>query len=185
MTPVTSVLKELLLAPPPLTLAAAESLTCGRVQARVGEISGASRFFRGGITAYTLDEKVRHLGVDRAAARRVNAVSAEVAAQMARGVCGLFDSDLGVATTGYAEPSPDAGVLEPFAWWALAHRRRGRFVAVRTGRVECPGATRCDAQQFVADAVLVELVAYLEQIRGGPRVKPQGPGTKYQVPRAK
>jgi hypothetical protein len=77
-------LKDLMLASPPLTLAAAESLTCGRVQARVGEISGASLFFRGGLTAYTLDEKVRHLGVNRAAARRVNAVSAEVAAQMAR-----------------------------------------------------------------------------------------------------
>lgn len=171
MTRCNSELKDLMLASPPLTLAAAESLTCGRVQARVGEISGASNFFRGGITAYALAEKVRHLGVKRAAARRVNAVSAVVAAQMARGACNLFDSDLGIATTGYAEPSPEAGVLEPFAWWALAHRRRGRFVAVRTGRVECPGATRCDAQQFVADAVLVELVAYLEQIRDGPRAK--------------
>jgi nicotinamide-nucleotide amidase len=158
-------LKALMLASPRLSLAAAESLTCGRVQARIGGISGASTFFRGGITAYTLDEKVRHLGVKRAAAQRVNSVSAAVAAQMARGVCGLFDSDLGVATTGYAEPAPDAGVTEPFAWWALAHRRRGRFVAVRTGRVECPGATRCDAQQFAADAVLAELIAYLETIR--------------------
>jgi len=164
-------LKDLMLASPPLTLAAAESLTCGRVQARVGEISGASNFFRGGLTAYTLDAKVCHLGVNRTAARRVNAVSAEVAAQMARGVCRLFDSDLGVATTGYAEPAPAAGVPEPFAWWALAHRRRGRFVAVRTGRVECPGATRGDAQQFVADAVLVELVAHLRTIRAGPRAE--------------
>ena len=164
-------LKPLLLAPPPLTLSAAESLTCGRVQARVGEISGASQFFRGGITAYTLEEKVRHLGVNRVAARRVNGVSAEVAAQMARGACDLFASDLGVATTGYAEPAAEAGVPEPFAWWALAHRRRGRIVAVRTGRVECPGATRCDAQQFVADAVLGELIAYLESIRGGRRDK--------------
>lgn len=164
-------LKALMLAPPALSLAAAESLTCGRVQVRVGEISGASTFFRGGITAYTLDQKVLHLGVNRAAARRVNAVSADVAAQMARGVCALFDSDLGVATTGYAEPAPDAGVNEPFAWWALAHRRRGRFIAVRTGRVECPNATRIDAQNFVADAVLSELIAYLEAFRAGKKSK--------------
>lgn len=156
-------LKALLLAPPPLTLAAAESLTCGRVQARIGEISGASDFFVGGLTAYTLDEKVRHLGVDRAAARRVHAVSADVAAQMARGACRFFGSDLALATTGYAEPAP--GVEAPFAWWALAHRRRGRFVALRTGRVECPGATRVDAQQFVADAVVAELAAYLREWR--------------------
>jgi nicotinamide-nucleotide amidase len=84
---------------------------------------------------------------------------------MARGVCELFCSDLGVATTGYAEPSVADGVSDPFAWWALAHRRRGKFIAVRHGRVECPGATRIDAQAIVADSVLAELVAYLGEIR--------------------
>ena len=158
-------LRVLMLGPPGLSLAVAESLTCGRVQALVGAIPGASDFFRGGLTAYALDEKVRHLGVKRAVAQRVNSVSAAVAAQMARGVCALFGSDLGVATTGYAEPAPRAGVVEPFAWWALAHRRRGRFIAVRTGRVECPGATRVDAQQFVAEAMMAELTTYLDAFR--------------------
>jgi nicotinamide-nucleotide amidase len=161
-----SELKRLLLARPRLTLAAAESMTCGWVQARVGGISGASDFFLGGITAYTLDEKVRHLGVDRAAARRVNCVSVAVAEQMARGGCTLFGSDLGIATTGYAERSSENDVTDPFAWWALAHRRRGKFILVRSGRVECPGATRVDAQRIVAEAVLTELVAYLDEIRG-------------------
>ena len=159
-------LKQLMLRAPWLTLAAAESMTCGRVQAGVGEISGASNFFLGGITAHSLDQKVAHLGVKRAAARKVNSVSAEIAEQMARGVCALFGSDLGVATTGYAERSSADGVAEPFAWWAIAHRRGGKFVAVRSGRVECPGATRIDAQAFVGDAVLVELVAYLRELRG-------------------
>ena len=135
-------LKALMLGEPSLTLAAAESLTCGRVQARVGEVSGASNFFRGGITAYSLGQKVRHLGVDRAAARRVNCVSAEVARQMAVGVCRLFEADVGVATTGYAEPSPADGVPVPFAWWAIARRGpRGKVAAVQSGRVECPGCS--------------------------------------------
>lgn len=160
-------LKALMLAAPPLTLAAAESLTCGRVQARVGEVSGASNFFRGGITAYSLDQKVRHLGVDRAAARRVNCVSVEVARQMAVGVCRLFETDLGVATTGYAESSSAEGVTVPFAWWAIARRgARGKLAAVQSGRVECPGCTRSDVQAIVADAVLAELAAYLRKIRG-------------------
>jgi nicotinamide-nucleotide amidase len=160
-------LKELMLAAPRLTLAAAESLTCGRVQARVGEVSGASNFFLGGITAYSLEQKARHLGVNRAAARRVNSVSTTVAEEMARGVCALFGSDLGVATTGYAEPSPDDGIASPFAFWALAHRRRKGFIALRGGRVECPGAKRVEAQQIVAEAVLAELVAYLREWRDG------------------
>lgn len=153
---------------PRLTVAAAESLTCGRVQATIGAGSGASEFFCGGITAYSLEQKVRHLGVDRAAAKSVNSVSAAVAEQMARGVCLLFGSDLGVATTGYAEPSKVDNVAHPFAWWALAHgaRREGAFVAVRSGRVECPDATRVDAQTIIAEAVVAELVAYLCEFRG-------------------
>jgi nicotinamide-nucleotide amidase len=161
----TAELKSLLLQKPRLTLAAAESMTCGRVQAKVGEISGASEFFLGGLTAYSLEQKVRHLEVNRAAAKRVNCVSADVALEMARGVCRLFGSDLGVATTGYAEPSAAEGVTAPLAWWALAHRVRGRFVALRSGRVECPGAKRVAAQTIVAEAVMAELVAYLREIR--------------------
>jgi nicotinamide-nucleotide amidase len=138
------------------------------VQALIGRISGASNFFVGGITAYSLDQKVRHLGVDRKTARRVNSVSAEVAEQMARGATVLFGSDLAVATTGYAEASRADGVGDPFAWWALAHRQRGRFVAVCSGRVECPGASRADVQMMVAEAVVVELVEYLREVRSAP-----------------
>ena len=159
-------LKVLMLTSPRLTLAVAESLTCGHLQARLGVVSGASEYFLGGLTAYSLDQKVAHLGVNRRAARKVNCVSAAVAEEMAQGVCRLFGSDLGVATTGYAEPSPATGVADPFAWWAVAHRRRGRLVAVRSGRIECPGATRVDAQRFVADGALAELVAYLRDLRG-------------------
>lgn len=168
-------LKGLMLREPPLTLAVAESLTCGRVQARVGEVSGASNFFLGGITAYSLEQKVRHLGVRRAEATRVNAVSAAVAEQMARGVCALFGSDVGVATTGYAEPSAGDDVEVPFAWWAIAHVRRtrrhggkrARAIAVRSGRVECPGARRVEVQAIVADAVIAEVMGYLREVREG------------------
>jgi len=160
-------LKGLMLQSPRLTLAVAESLTAGQTQARVAAVSGASEFFHGGITAYSLAQKVRHLGVSRAAARRVKCVSAEVAEQMACGVCRLFGSDLGIATTGYAEPSRDDGVTEPFAWWALAHRRRGRRFVLRHGRVECPRASRTEVQSIVAETVLAELVAYLRESRDG------------------
>ena len=156
-----------MLGPPRWTLAAAESLTCGRVQARVGELSGASTFFRGGITDYGLEQKVQHLGVDREEAERANCVSALIAEQMACGVCRLFNSDLGIATTGYAEPAPDHGVSEPLAWWALAHRAPGgrEFLAVKSGRIECPGTTRIEAQNRVADGVLQHLREYLAQAR--------------------
>jgi nicotinamide-nucleotide amidase len=163
-------LKALLLREPRLTLAVAESLTAGQVQARIASVSGSSDYFLGGVTAYSLEQKVKLLGVDRAAAKKVNCVSAEVAGQMARGACALFGADVAVATTGYAEPSPAEGVTMPFAWWAVALRGRGGKFSVRHGRVECPGARRTQAQAMVADAALAELVAFLRDERGQGRL---------------
>ena len=84
-----------MIAPPAWTLAVAESLTSGRLQAAIGERSGASDYFLGGLTAYTIDQKVTHLGVDRDEADRTNAVSEKVADEMVLGVCRLFGSDRG------------------------------------------------------------------------------------------
>lgn len=159
-----SELKELLLREPRLTLAVAESLTCGNVQAHIGRVSGASNFFLGGITAYTLEQKVRHLGVHRDSAAAVNCVSAEVAEQMARGATTLFGADLALATTGYAEPTPDLGVKVPYAWWALAHRK-GDTWHVQSTRVDCPDATRVQVQAQVTVAVITGLIGYLRKKR--------------------
>jgi nicotinamide-nucleotide amidase len=158
-------LKELMLRPPRLTLAVAESLTCGHLQARLGAISGASEFFLGGLTAYALAQKVRHLGVDRTQAEPVDGVSAETAGQMARGACAFFGSDLALATTGYAEPVPARGVTHPVAYWALAHRRPDNSLLLRGGSVERPGTGRVEMQAAVADAALAELIRYLREAR--------------------
>ena len=79
----------------------------------------------------------------------------------------MFSSDLGLATTGYAEPAPGHGVAEPSAWWALAHRASSgqEFITVKSGRIECPGTTRIEAQTRVADGVLQHLREYLAQGR--------------------
>jgi nicotinamide-nucleotide amidase len=154
-------LKDLMLRSPRLTVAVAESLTCGRLQARIGAISGASEFFLGGVTAYSLDQKVRHLGVDRAEAEAVNSVSAAVAEQMARGACALFGADMAAATTGYAEPSAGWRVATPFAWWGLARRLPGGGFYATSGRVDCPGLSRTGVQERVAEAAYDALVSFV------------------------
>src|ERR1035438_7669166 len=154
-------LKGLMLRGPRLSLAVAESVTCGRLQARIGAIPGASEFFLGGMTAYSLDEKVRHLGVDRAGASAANSISGPVAEQMRRGACILFGSDLGVSTTGYAEPSAEWRVAEPFAWWGLARMQPGGDFAVSSARVDCPGFSRTDVQERVAGAAFDALVRWV------------------------
>lgn len=154
-------LKKLILRRPALTLAVAESLTAGHVQAQVAAVSGASDYFLGGVTAYSLDEKVKLLGVNRAHARAVACVSQRVAVEMAFGVTQLFGSDLGIATTGYAEPVRAAGIKAPTAWWAICHRLKGGKLALHSGTVEVPGANRTEAQARIAADVIGMLVAYL------------------------
>ncbi len=157
-------LKKLILRRPALTLAAAESLTAGHVQARIASVSGSSEYFLGGVTAYTLAQKVGLLGVNRAHAQKVDCVSQRVAVEMAAGACRLFGADLAVATTGYAERSPAKKVKVPQAWWAICHQRRGAAVLL-SGLVEVPGAERTVVQGRVAEVVLAELVNYLREVR--------------------
>lgn len=168
MTPAAE-LKRLMQRPPVLSIAAAESLTGGHVQAMITAVSGASEYFRGGITAYTLDDKVKCLGVNRAHAKRANSVSQQVAVEMAIGACRLFDADLAVSTTGYAEPARGHGIKVPMAWWAICHRQGGGSAVIISGCLEVRGEKRVSVQHRVAEAVLQELVKYVRELHGARR----------------
>ncbi len=100
-------------------VAVAESLTGGRLQALLTSQSGSSDYFAGGVTAYGIAEKVELLNVDHEEAAATNCVSADVCLQMAAGAAQLFKVEATVATTGYAEPCPDAEVEQPMAFVAV------------------------------------------------------------------
>lgn len=92
-----------------LTVATAESLTGGLVCAALTDVAGASAVVRGAVVAYATDLKTSVLGVDAALLARGGAVQAEVAEQMALGVCRVLGTRVGVATTGVAGPDPQDG----------------------------------------------------------------------------
>jgi nicotinamide-nucleotide amidase len=106
-------------------------------------------------------QKARLLGVDAAHATTVDGVSAQVAAEMAVGVCRLFGADLGVATTGYAEPAPARGVAHPGAWVAVAADGPAGPTVLGQRRIEFPGRGRQEVQQAVAEAALDLLLELL------------------------
>jgi nicotinamide-nucleotide amidase len=86
------------------SLAVAESCSGGRLAQRVVSVPGASRYFRGGIVAYSNDSKARLLGVPPELLERHGAVSAECALAMMRGARERFDADCALAITGIAGP---------------------------------------------------------------------------------
>ncbi|MFE9098171.1 CinA family protein [Streptomyces sp. NPDC007264] len=91
------------------TLAVAESLTGGLVAAEITAVPGASKVFRGSVTAYATELKRDVLGVDGALLAARGAVDPQVAAQMAAGVRTALGADWGLATTGVAGPEPQDG----------------------------------------------------------------------------
>lgn len=148
-----------------LKISVAESLTCGRLQAALGSISGASEFFEGGVTAYNLRQKIRLLAVDKQHAQHVNSVSQRLAFELAGGACILFQTDIGIGTTGYAEPNPDNGVYEPTAYFAIC-RRNGESIENIVGKqVIGAGLNRLQMQERVTAIALEALLSYAENCR--------------------
>ena len=86
------------------TLATAESCTGGLVSERLTAVAGSSRYFLGGVVAYSNEAKESLLEIDREALEQFGAVSREVAIAMARGVLERFGADYGLAVTGVAGP---------------------------------------------------------------------------------
>lgn len=91
------------------TLAVAESLTGGLVAAEITAAPGASKAFRGSVTAYATEIKHRLLGVDGALLEERGAVDPQVAVEMALGVRELLGAAWGIATTGVAGPAEQDG----------------------------------------------------------------------------
>ncbi len=103
-----------------LTLAVAESCTAGLIQNVISQADNAMGFFQGGITAYNSAQKAIHLQVNPIAAEACNAVSKEIAEQMALAVASGFNAELGAAITGYARTVPEEGIDSCFAYIAIA-----------------------------------------------------------------
>ena len=87
-----------------LTLALAESCTGGLIGHRLTQIPGSSAYLDRGVVSYSNRAKVELLGVSQDLLDRHGAVSAEVAAAMARGIRERSGVSVGLSVTGIAGP---------------------------------------------------------------------------------
>ncbi|HEY5833465.1 CinA family protein [Streptomyces sp.] len=147
------------------TLAVAESLTGGLVAAELASVPGASRTFRGSVTAYATALKHELLGVDAALLAERGAVDGRVAREMAEGVRARLGADWGASTTGVAGPDPQDG--QPVGTVFVA-------VAGPDGAVVAPLRLTGDRNEIRRASVAAVLDLLAERLR---RSTVAGPGT--------
>ena len=135
------------------SIAAAESVTAGLVQAALASAKDASKFFQGGITAYNVGQKCRHLLVEPLHAIESDSVSSRVSEDMSLNVCTLFTSDFGIGITGYAARVPEKNINDLFAYYAIAYKKE----IVDSGKLTTNEEEGLKAQLFYVHEVLRRL----------------------------
>jgi len=139
------------------TLSVAESVTAGHLQAALSLAHNAIQFFEGGITTYTIEQKVKHLGIDPMSAITCNCVSKDIASQMALGVQHLFSTTWGIAITGYASRVPEVNINDLFAFYAFVYKGRVKHVY----KIECTDEDPFRVQQFYTAHILQSFSDYI------------------------
>ncbi|MFH9064773.1 CinA family protein [Streptomyces coeruleorubidus] len=147
------------------TLAVAESLTGGLVAAEITSVPGASKVFRGSVTAYATELKHELLGVDTTLLAARGAVDPQVAAQMAAGVRKALGTDWGIATTGVAGPEPQDGQAVGTVFVAVDGPLRADSGSAGGGKVEALRLNG-DREEIRRESVRSVLALLLNELAG-------------------
>lgn len=96
-----------------LTLALAESMTCGLMAHQLCNVRGTSEVLKGSIVCYHEEVKKAVCKVPAALLKRCTAESQEVTDVLAKNLSKLFDADVYLAVTGLAAPGGSEGPGKP------------------------------------------------------------------------
>lgn len=145
-----------------LTLGVAESCTGGLIMSYLTNIPGSSDYLRGGIVAYNNEVKERHLGVKPETLEKFSEVSSNTAMEMAEGIKRALNTDIGLATTGFAGPT--GGLSEApvgTVYVGLSTSKENLY-----SRHFFPGVGRITVKSMAAKAALDLLRRYLIRLKG-------------------
>jgi len=130
-----------------LTLGVVESATGGLISHLVTAIPGSSEYYKGSVTAYSNEIKVKIAGVRQETIDRYGAVSTQVAEEMAEGGRKLLGADIclsdtGIAGPGGATPSKPVGLFYiGLADHTGAYSRKHNFHGDRTQNKQAAAET--------------------------------------------
>ena len=87
-----------------LTLGVVESASGGLISHLITNVPGSSDYYKGSVTAYSNEVKIKVVGVKEATINKYGAVSWQVAEEMAEGGRKVLAADICLADTGIAGP---------------------------------------------------------------------------------
>ncbi|WP_241773469.1 CinA family protein [Chryseobacterium sp. Leaf394] len=132
------------------TVSVAESVSSGLLQFSFSQAIDASDFYQGGITVYTLKQKVLHLNVDENEAQEFDCVSAHIAETMALNCAKMFQTQWSVAVTGYASRVPESD-MNLFAFFSISHNEK----ILQTEKLDLhPETKTLEAQLYYTEFIL-------------------------------
>ncbi|MEO0224625.1 MAG: nicotinamide-nucleotide amidohydrolase family protein [candidate division WOR-3 bacterium] len=105
-----------------LRISIAESFTGGKVSNLITSVPGSSNYFKGSIVAYSKDIKKKILNV-----RTENIYSKDCVIEMAKNVKELFNSDIGISTSGVAGPDKDDSVEVGTCFFGISFKENLAF----------------------------------------------------------
>jgi PncC family amidohydrolase len=105
-----------------MTLGLVESATGGLISHLVTNVAGSSDYFKGAVTAYANETKIKVIGVKAETLKKYGSVSPQVAEEMALGGRKVLAVDICLADTGIAGPGgATPGKVVGLFYLGLAH----------------------------------------------------------------
>jgi nicotinamide-nucleotide amidase len=140
------------------TLVTAESCTGGWIAKACTDVAGSSRWFQGGVVAYSNPVKVAFLDVPEGLLEQHGAVSEPVVRAMAAGALARTGSTVAIAVSGVA--GPDGGTVDKPAgtvWLAWAWREQDGSLRTESRRERFPGG-RDEVRRWTVRCALERLL---------------------------
>jgi PncC family amidohydrolase len=143
-----------------LTLGAVESATGGLISHRITNVPGSSDYYKGSVTAYSNETKIKVVGVKEETIKKYGSVSSQAAEEMAAGGRKLLAVDICLADTGIAGPGgATPGKPVGLVYLGLSHQG-GTYSQKHNFRGD-----REQNKKSAAEAALSWLKEYLESLK--------------------
>lgn len=131
------------------TVSIAESVTSGLIQLAFSQMANAKLFYKGGITTFTLPEKVQFLDINQIEVKENGFETQKMADTMAVKVAESFGTDWGIASTGYAASVRNSG-FKVYSFCSFSYK--GEIVLSK--RIELHDKTQAlDAQLYYTEFI--------------------------------